>query len=57
MRLLPEKRYQARLAWNQVSLWPIWLIILGVIVFIVIGVMLYRQMNRRVVRVINKERV
>lgn len=55
MAILPEMRYQARLAWNEVTLWPIILILIGSIAFSIMAVMAYRKLNRRTPLVLPKD--
>ncbi len=52
MRILPEIRYQARVAWNPISKWPIILIVLGLFIFIVVAVFAYRKINQRRVSIL-----
>ncbi len=43
----PQTRYQARLRWNQVAVWPIVCLVLSFMLFIGLGIMTYRRLNKR----------
>ncbi|MBY0377293.1 MAG: peptide ABC transporter substrate-binding protein, partial [Gammaproteobacteria bacterium] len=55
MAVLPEMRYQARLTWNQIALWPITCIFLMVMIFIIGAMIAYRRLNQRKPFVLPKE--